>query len=201
MWPLQPSERAILILTGIDGALRDVGQAFGPAVRRSMAELATRNVPVVLTSYHSRAEIALMADELGIVEPFIAENGKVLGVPKGYFARLPELSTVSGRWAVIEFAPPAIEDAIEMLMWLYRVSGDSPLLVGIGVSWSDHLLLRHVDVPVVVKNPALDQRELRAHFPQAYVTAAAGPAGWDEAVLGVRRGDLDPDAVKEQPHS
>jgi predicted mannosyl-3-phosphoglycerate phosphatase (HAD superfamily) len=181
----------ILVLTCIDGALRAVDAGSCAPVRQPVSELAARNVAVILTSHHSRGELAVIQEEIGIQEPFVAENGKSLCVPKGYFARLPALSDGDGSWEVIEFDPPSLEDAIEMLMWLYRVSGNSPLLVGVGTSWRDHLLLRHVDVPVVVRNPAIDQRELRAHFPRAFVTSLTGPDGWIEALLGVSLPGVD----------
>jgi hypothetical protein len=105
--------------------------------------------------------------------------------------RLPDLAVTSGDLEMVEFVPPSIEDAIDMLIWLYRVSGDSPLLVGVGASWNDHLLLRHVDVPVLVKSASIDQHRLRSEFPEAYVTSSTGLSGWREAILGARRADAD----------
>jgi predicted mannosyl-3-phosphoglycerate phosphatase (HAD superfamily) len=185
-WTSPPDrvDRSILILTCVDGALRNSTAGPCTSAREAVAALAARRVPVILTSYHPRAELLAVQEELGLDEPFIAENGAALGVPRGYFARLPQVSTPNGRWEIIDLDPPSVEDAIEMLMWLYRVSGDSPLLVGVGSSWKDHLLLRHVDVPVLVNNPSEDQRQLRAHFPDAYLTSSPGPYGWSEAILG-----------------
>ena len=192
----QRIDQTILVLTCIDGALRADDAGSCASVRQPASELAARNVPVILTSHHSCGELAAIQEEIGIQEPFITGSGKSLCVPKGYFTRLPALSEVDGSWEVIEFDPPSVEDAIEMLMWLYRVAGNSPLLVGVGTSWRDHLLLRHVDVPVVIRNPAIDQRELRAHFPQAFVTSLTGPDGWIEALLGVSLPGVDRTAIR-----
>lgn len=73
--------------------------------------------------------------------------------------------------------------AMHLLLSLYRARF-TPLVIGLGDDWPDRLLLRAVDVPVVVRNEALDQRRLLRELPAAYVTAAEGPAGWAEAVLG-----------------
>ncbi len=178
------AERSILVLTCVDGALRTAPGESVASARSALHELSHSGIPIVLASHHHRDEMMALENELGVQEPFIAENGRTLAVPRGYFARLPGLTT-TGSWDVIEFEPPSIEDAIEMLMWLFRVSGESPLLVGVGASWNDHLLLRHVDIPVLVKNQDIDQRRLLAQFPDAYITQSTGIDGWTEAILGV----------------
>jgi len=178
-------DRSMLVLTCVDGVLHDPAADSGDSARQAVAALSRRGVPVVLTSYHSRIELIDLQHQLGLDGPFIGENGAVVGVPHGYFDRLPHLAAPVGDWDVLTLTPPSIEEAIEVLMWLYRVSGDSPLLVGVGASWRDHLLLRHVDVPVLVRNPLLDQRQLLQHFPDAYVTSSIGLGGWLEAILGV----------------
>jgi predicted mannosyl-3-phosphoglycerate phosphatase (HAD superfamily) len=105
--------------------------------------------------------------ELGLREPFIAELGRTLYVPRGHFSQLTNAGGGTAEWEIFEFTPPSVEEAIETLMWLYRVSGDSPLLVGVGASWADRSLLRHVDVPVVISGDTMDHRQLREHIPDA----------------------------------
>lgn len=183
----------MLVLTCVDGALRDSAAGSVDAARQALAQLRARGVPVILTSHHSRAELSTLQYELGLDEPFIAEGGAVLSVPNGYFEWQPRL-TVPKREA-IAFDPPSIEAAIDTLMWLYRVSGDSPLLVGVGVSKHDQPLLQHVDVPVVIRDPSTDQRELRSQFPDAYVTPSTGLTGWSEALLGVSLAEIDADTT------
>jgi predicted mannosyl-3-phosphoglycerate phosphatase (HAD superfamily) len=176
--------RSMLVLTCVDGALREPADRLPDPARETLATLARLRIPVILTSHHRIDELLALQREYGLHEPFIAESGRWLYIPRRYFPRLPPLSNADGEWEVIEFAPASVEEAIDMLMWLYRISGDSPLLVGLGVSWNDRSLLRHVDVPVVVRSEAVDQRQLRDHFPDAYVTSLAGPHGWREAILG-----------------
>lgn len=58
------------------------------------------------------------------------------------------------------------------------------ILIGLGDEWSDRFLLREVDVPIIVRNDAVDQAGLVRMFPQAFVTQSPGPSGWSEAILG-----------------
>jgi mannosyl-3-phosphoglycerate phosphatase family protein len=74
--------------------------------------------------------------------------------------------------------------AIRLLISLYRLAGDGVVVVGLGDDWADRVLLQEVDVPVVVRNPAVDQRRLLRKVPAAYLTTARGPAGWSEAIVG-----------------
>ena len=179
----QFGHRSMVVLTCVDGALRESSSGSCAEVRDALAAVTARGVSTVLTSHHSASELMAIQRELGLREPFIAELGRGLYVPRGRFTQLAG-ATDPGEWQVFEFSPPSVEDAIETLMWLYRVAGDSPLLVGVGASWNDRSLLRHVDVPVVIAAETVEQRQLREHFPHAYVTTASGPDGWREAILG-----------------
>jgi predicted mannosyl-3-phosphoglycerate phosphatase (HAD superfamily) len=177
-------QRSMVVLTCVDGALRDGNPESVPAARQTLATVTAKGVSTVLVSHHGAGELLTIQHDFGLHEPFIAELGRVLYVPRGHFTRLPAEAHDADEWEIFEFAPPSVEDAIETLMWLYRVSGDSPLLVGVGAAWHDRALLRHVDVPVVVAADTADHYRLRALFPDAYVTMASGPVGWREAILG-----------------
>jgi predicted mannosyl-3-phosphoglycerate phosphatase (HAD superfamily) len=150
----------------------------------ALTTVAAKGVATILTSHHRAADLMAIQQELGLREPFIAELGRWLYVPRGRFSAVAGPAGRTDEWEIFEFTPPSVEEAIETLMWLYRVSGDSPLLVGIGASWQDRALLRHVDVPVVIAADTMDHHRLRAQFPDAYVTSASGPGGWREAILG-----------------
>jgi predicted mannosyl-3-phosphoglycerate phosphatase (HAD superfamily) len=177
-------ERSLVVLTPVDGALRASPSATCEEIRSTIDVLAGRGVPVVIASHHSPSDLMAIQRQLGMRQPFIAGSGGAVFIPRGYFDRVPELAGVSPEWEILDVAPPSVEHAIDLLLWLFRASGGSPLLVGVGVSLRDRALLQHVDVPVVINSDSVDQRTLRAEFPNAYVTRAIGPAGWREAVLG-----------------
>jgi predicted mannosyl-3-phosphoglycerate phosphatase (HAD superfamily) len=177
-------QRSMVVLTCVDGALRDSNTGSFAHVKAALNAVSARGVSTVLASYHRPADLMAIQQELGLREPFIAELGRALYVPKGHFGDVAASASRPGNWDVFDFTPPSMEEAIDTLIWLYRVTGDSPLLVGVGASWSDRLLLRHVDVQVLIAADTVDHRQLRMHFPEAYVTTATGPDGWCEAMLG-----------------
>jgi predicted mannosyl-3-phosphoglycerate phosphatase (HAD superfamily) len=172
-----------LILTCVDGALRESGTGSCAAARPTLTSISRLGIPLVLTSYHSAAELMAMQRELGVVTPFIAANGRTLHIPRGYFSAAA-IEGSATEWDVLEFTPPSVEDALDVLLERCRAAGQAPLLVGVGASWPDHALLRHVDVPILIRSALVDQTQLRNYFPQAYLTAATGPDGWSEAILG-----------------
>jgi predicted mannosyl-3-phosphoglycerate phosphatase (HAD superfamily) len=183
-------QQSLLVLTCVDGALRDADAGSCVGVKDALAAVAAKGVSTILTSHHKPIELIAIQQELGLREPFIAELGRALYIPRGHFNGLVGAIRGTQDWEIFEFTPPSVEEAIETLMWLYRVSGDSPLLVGVGASWHDRALLRHVDVPVVIAADTMDHHRLRAQFPDAYVTTASGPGGWREAILGANAADM-----------
>jgi predicted mannosyl-3-phosphoglycerate phosphatase (HAD superfamily) len=172
-----------LIVTCVDGALRESGTGSCAAARQALTSISRRGIPLVLTSYHSSTELMAMQREIGVVTPFIAANGRTLHMPRGYFSTAATDAPVA-EWDVLEFTPPSIEDALDVLLERCRAAGHAPVLVGVGASWPDHALLRHVDIPILIRSALVDQSHLRNYFPQAYLTVATGPDGWSEAILG-----------------
>jgi len=63
-------------------------------------------LPLVLCSSKTRAEIALIQRQLGIRHPFICENGAAVFVPRGYFGvGVAQAHQIAG-YEVIEFGKP-----------------------------------------------------------------------------------------------
>ena len=163
MHRLKPrDERSLVVLTPVEGALRSSPSATCDEIRGAIDVLAGRGVPVVIASHHSPSDLMAIQQQIGIRQPFIAGCGRVVFIPRGYFDRVPELARMSPEWEILEVAHRSVEQAIDLLLWLFRASGGSPLLVGLGVSLRDRALLRHVDVPVVINSNSVDQRTLRA---------------------------------------
>jgi mannosyl-3-phosphoglycerate phosphatase len=73
--------------------------------------------------------------------------------------------------------------SVAALQELYRRATRAVVTVGLGDGLNDVPLLRAVDIPVVVSNPATGAAaHLVRKVPTARVTRAPGPAGWSEAV-------------------
>jgi mannosyl-3-phosphoglycerate phosphatase len=76
--------------------------------------------------------------------------------------------------------------SVATLRALYERAYGDVVTVGLGDSLNDLALLREVEIPVVVPNPATgDAAHLLRKVPTARVTAEIGPAGWAEAVTRV----------------
>lgn len=77
--------KPLLIFTDLDGTLFDHDTYdFSPA-HPALAALHAANVPLILCSSKTRAELEYWKDQLNINHPFVSENGGVLAIPEGYF--------------------------------------------------------------------------------------------------------------------
>ena len=146
--------------------------------------LRKHDIPIVLISDSAADRLHALQSQLTIRQPFIAAGGSALWVPAGYFERASDAP--SNDWNVIEFAPQgAAVDctrALRLLSLLYWRRREDGLVVGITDRRTD--VLQCADVPIIVRNPTLDQEPLRTAFRFAYVTESVGCAGWAEAIVG-----------------
>lgn len=71
--------------------------------------------------------------------------------------------------------------AVQVLTGLYRRHLGALTTVGLGDAPNDAELLRAVDIPIIVSSPVAET--LARLVPNARVTGAPGPVGWNEAVL------------------
>ena len=165
---------SLVIFTGIEGTLCEPGTTRALAdAQAALAMLADHDTPVVLVADEGADCILALQRDSGLRHPFICDGGQSLYIPRGYFPGFDHV-----------FVPCPLGDAVRLLVSLFRASFPDPVIVGLGDDWADLSLLGEVDVPVIVRNPAVDQRRLQRVLPQAYVTSVAGPAGWCEAILG-----------------
>jgi mannosyl-3-phosphoglycerate phosphatase len=176
---------SLVVLTDLDGTLCDPRTRSCDGARDALALLADRGIPVVLISDRTPGEVTSLQRDLGLRHPFVCEGGAALYVPRGYFPEFSRLGEPRRRWDVVRFRLPRdAGDAVRLLISLYRAcSSGSVVIVGLGDNWTDRDMLNEVDVPVIVRNRAVDQARLVRRMPAAYVTNAAGPAGWSEAIL------------------
>lgn len=85
-----PAKTRLLIFTDLDGTLLDHDTYdFSPALP-ALETLRNSQVPLILCSSKTFAEMQYWRKALDLTHPFIAENGGALFVPKNYFAQLIE---------------------------------------------------------------------------------------------------------------
>ncbi|MGZ3525011.1 MAG: mannosyl-3-phosphoglycerate phosphatase [Thermodesulfobacteriota bacterium] len=78
--------RKLVIFTDLDGTLLDRDTySFEPA-QPALNLILQRNIPLVLSSSKTRAEIELYRRKLENGHPFISENGGAIFIPKDYFS-------------------------------------------------------------------------------------------------------------------
>ena len=180
---MAPAATSIVVFTAIDGILRGADGSCAEA-RAALELLATRGVPVVLMSGGEPGPVQALQHELGLLQPFICRGGSALYIPRGYFEELDGLSSGNPAWEMFDFGVREPARAVRLLVSLYSVRGEEVMTIGFGCDWADRLLLAAVNVPILVRQEGSDQSRLVRRFPGAYLTSAAGPAGWSEAVLG-----------------
>lgn len=97
-----PAKTRWLIFTDLDGTLLDHDTYdFSPALP-ALNALRAAQVPLILCSSKTAAEMQYWCKRLNLVHPFVAENGGAICVPKNYFALPP--------------AAPAERDAYNLIL-------------------------------------------------------------------------------------
>jgi mannosyl-3-phosphoglycerate phosphatase len=99
------SRNLIVVFTDPDRTLLD--HRAHPCIPSCEAfrTLADHNVPLVLCSSRTRAELEIIQQEFHFRHPFISENGGAVYLPRGYFSPSPDPADMSG-YDVITFAGP-----------------------------------------------------------------------------------------------
>lgn len=77
---------SLLVFTDLDGTLLDHHTySFEPALP-ALNALKEKNIPLIICTSKTRAEIEKWRLELRTDHPFISENGGAIFIPKGYFS-------------------------------------------------------------------------------------------------------------------
>ena len=84
----------VQVFTDLDGTLLDHHSYRFDAALPALAELRARDIPVIIASSKTAAEIRPLQRQLTLDAPFICENGAAVHLPDG-----------QGNWATEDFAP------------------------------------------------------------------------------------------------
>src|SRR4030043_710821 len=107
----------LIIFTDLDGTLLDRDTySFSPA-EPALRLTRMKNIPLVLTSSKTRAEIEIYRKKLENDHPFISENGGAVFIPKNYFSFPFSYDRESGEYLVLEFGAfyPHITETLETI--------------------------------------------------------------------------------------
>lgn len=93
---MNPEVARTVIFSDMDGTLLDHDTYSAKAAHPALNRLARLQIPIVLVSSKTHAEIATWQRQLGLAHPFVTENGSAIHLPEGYFQRpLPPTRSVS----------------------------------------------------------------------------------------------------------
>ncbi len=90
-----------IIFSDLDGTILNENYSFED-VRSEIARLIALNIPIVLCSSKTRAEIEYYRKKLSIHSPFISENGAAIFLPKGSFKIETAFTKQTGQFDIVE---------------------------------------------------------------------------------------------------
>ena len=79
------TDTSAIIFTDLDGTLLDHHNYSYQDALSALAEIRSKDIPLILTTSKTLAEVADLSDELANPHPFIVENGGILCIPPSYF--------------------------------------------------------------------------------------------------------------------
>ena len=92
----------LIIVTDLDGTLLDSKSYSFEDARPALEQIRKSDIPLVLCSSKTRAELEVWRDRLKNRHPFVAENGGGIFIPEGYFP-FPVDGEKRGGYRVVSF--------------------------------------------------------------------------------------------------
>ena len=157
-----------LVFSTLEGALVDERTDSFRGAEEALAELHRRNVPLVLLSSRTRAEIEPVRRKLEHNHPFITENGGGTFLPDGYFnLRIPGAARL-GRYFCIAQSRPYAEvcDALD------EIARES----GVGIAGFHHLSVREISANTGLRPQVAKLARDRDFDEPFFFTSADAPA-------------------------
>ncbi len=98
-----------IVFAAVEGSLLDSATHSWAAAAEALGELARRQVPLVLVSRGTRAQLEPLRRKIEHIHPFMTESGGALFLPDGYFALRLEGAVRAGRYFCMPFGRPYAE--------------------------------------------------------------------------------------------
>jgi mannosyl-3-phosphoglycerate phosphatase len=96
----------LIIFTDLDGSLLDHADYSFAGAERALAALREADVPLVMTTSKTRPEVEELQHRLGMVHPFIVENGGGIFFPPGYPVTAFEGIEAAGHYQMVRLGEP-----------------------------------------------------------------------------------------------
>lgn len=96
----------VIVFSDLDGTLLDYDTYSFAAADLALRLLRQRAIPLIICSSKTRSEIEVVRAALGNTDPFIAENGGAVFIPKGYFPLEFSRAKKTQEYDIVEFGVP-----------------------------------------------------------------------------------------------
>jgi mannosyl-3-phosphoglycerate phosphatase len=100
------SAKKALIFSDLDGTLLDHYSYQSTAAQATLQQLHDANIPVILNTSKTRAELDIIRTELKLETPFIIENGAAIYIPINTFKSQPANTEIIGNYWLKSFCLP-----------------------------------------------------------------------------------------------
>ncbi len=167
-----------VIFTDLDGTLLHPKIYSFEEARPALEEIESRDIPLVLCSSKTRAEIEVYRKRLDNRHPFISENGGGIFIPEGYFP-FPFEGEARGGYRVISVGTPYAEIRRQFAALRERIGIKAPgfgdmsvqeVAARTGLSESEAVLakMRDFDEPFIIEDSAKTGAFLQAIEDRGY---------------------------------
>tara|TARA_Y100000034_G_scaffold105732_1_gene133289 strand:- start:83 stop:952 length:870 start_codon:yes stop_codon:yes gene_type:complete len=95
-----------IVFTDLDGTLLDHYTYSFSAALPTLSMLKQADIPVIATTSKTVQEVTNLYESLELSSPFIVENGAAIYIPKRFFPKQPEDTTVQGEFWLKTFSQP-----------------------------------------------------------------------------------------------
>ena len=154
----------LIVYTDLDGSLLDSTTYSYEAATPALTALREQEIPLVLVSSKTRAEMEPLRQRLAHQDPFIVENGGAVFVPRGLFDFPLERMRSRSPYQVIELGLPyhmlrevlkQIEDAVETPLQGFGDLSVEAIMQVTGLPHADATLAkqREYDEPYLLQGP------------------------------------------------
>ncbi|MEW5700971.1 MAG: HAD-IIB family hydrolase [Candidatus Zixiibacteriota bacterium] len=155
----KPTKPGLVVFTDLDGTLLDFHTYSHAVATAALRELKRLNVPLVIVSSKTRAEILPLHKALSLETPFIAENGAAIFWPKAAAPIKPRGARErDGLW-VREFGVPYA--SVRKRLIAYREQSGVKC-EGFG-DWTPEVIAQYAEIPIHLA-PLAKKREYEEPF-------------------------------------
>jgi mannosyl-3-phosphoglycerate phosphatase len=172
----------LLVFTDLDGTLLDHDSYSFEAAVPALATLKEKNIPLIICTSKTRAEIEVIRGQLQNRHPFVSENGGAIFIPRDYFSHPFKYDREDANYHMIELgiAYSKIREVLKKMdghsSGLIRGFGDSSIeevamLCGFSLAQARLAKMREYDEPFFLKDiEALERIQQTAENAGLHVT-------------------------------